>query len=79
MPCHAHAVAGGAGCASEHGGGGACARGACPSWQPEVGRGRWAPRGGCEAPGSPPSKPPPQQKEEVKGEEENQDSFCFRH
>lgn len=58
MPCHVHVAEEGAARASAcaRGGGGVCARGACPSWQPVGGRGHWAPRGGCEAPGTLPSE-----------------------
>lgn len=59
MPCHVHVAEEGAARASAcaRGGGGVCARGACPSSQPVGGRGRWVPRGGCEAPGTLPSDP----------------------
>lgn len=58
MPCRVRAAAEGAVRVSAcgRGGGGECARGAYPTWQPVVGTGRWAPRGGCEALGTPPSE-----------------------
>lgn len=65
MPCHVRAAAGGAVRASAcgRGGGGECARGACPTWQPVVGTGHWAPRGGCEALGTLPSEPEERERE----------------
>lgn len=69
VPCHVHAAEEGAVRASAcaRGGGGVCARGACPSWRPVGGRGRWAPRGGCEAPGTLPSEPERKEKHVLLG------------
>lgn len=58
VPCHVHVAEEGAVHVSVcgHGGGGECARGACPSSWPVGGTGRWALRGGCEARGTLPSE-----------------------